>query len=691
MKKKVKQIVFLIGMLVIMVSSITAAPHNGDIFNLKQPDGTTVPVRVYGDEYYQDVESLDGYTLVRDENTGWICYAGLSANGNNYESTGIIYDPDSMAYPESALINESGGRHLRINNEQIALQRKANFEALNGKTELEALQESALLREVAEEALESAPEAVEYVTGLTILVDFSDETSVIPQNAIDDFCNKVGYKGYDNYGSVRDYFYDVSSGKFVFKNVVTKYLRMPHPKNTYYDVVLGSGYGRTKQLVVDALKELEKTGFDFDQITSKNGVFVSINIFYAGSPNHGWAKGLWPHKSSLYGSNQYTAPNGIKALGYEMTPIRNELSIATFCHENGHLIFNWPDLYAYDRHSNGIGRFGLMCSNNSKYPTQPNPYFRYLEGWIDLVDITNARQGTVYTAYANAHSAYKYTGSGDELFLIENRAQKGWSTGLAGNGIVIWHINKKGSNINKSSDDYIAVEQADGLTEIERKIDMGDAQDFFYAGHNSTFTDTTSPNGKLHTGSNSGINIRNISAIGNTMTFSIGNTASSTPTPRPTQTSTPRPTSTPRVTPTAGTCSYPQWNPNSHYVENTIVHHAGHDWQAKWYANVGEEPGKTGEWGVWEDLGVCKGGSVVTPTATPTNKVTVTATPTRVAKTPTATPTTGTGYPEWKVDTTYTAGDIVKYNGDLYKALITHTAYSSSWNPPSAPTLWKAL
>jgi chitinase len=30
----------------------------------------------------------------------------------------------------------------------------------------------------------------------------------------------------------------------------------------------------------------------------------------------------------------------------------------------------------------------------------------------------------------------------------------------------------------------------------------------------------------------------------------------------------------------------------------------GHMWQAKWWT-TNEEPGTTGEWGVWQDLGAC--------------------------------------------------------------------------------------
>ena len=45
---------------------ILAAPIIGGRFEIRQPDGTMVPVRIWGDEFYQVVESLDGYTLIRD-------------------------------------------------------------------------------------------------------------------------------------------------------------------------------------------------------------------------------------------------------------------------------------------------------------------------------------------------------------------------------------------------------------------------------------------------------------------------------------------------------------------------------------------------------------------------------------------------------------------------------------------------
>ncbi|MEV4046809.1 lytic polysaccharide monooxygenase [Streptomyces sp. NPDC049744] len=53
-----------------------------------------------------------------------------------------------------------------------------------------------------------------------------------------------------------------------------------------------------------------------------------------------------------------------------------------------------------------------------------------------------------------------------------------------------------------------------------------------------------------------------------------------------------------------GACDGPAWNAGSVYSGGDTVSYGGHTWRAKWWV-TGEEPGTTGEWGVWEDLGVC--------------------------------------------------------------------------------------
>ena len=66
---------------------------------------------------------------------------------------------------------------------------------------------------------------------------------------------------------------------------------------------------------------------------------------------------------------------------------------------------------------------------------------------------------------------------------------------------------------------------------------------------------------------------------------------------------TPPVTTTP-TTPGGGSCTAAEWDRTKVYVKDNVVSHNGHKWTAKWWTQ-GEEPGTTGEWGVWQDNGAC--------------------------------------------------------------------------------------
>lgn len=51
-------------------------------------------------------------------------------------------------------------------------------------------------------------------------------------------------------------------------------------------------------------------------------------------------------------------------------------------------------------------------------------------------------------------------------------------------------------------------------------------------------------------------------------------------------------------------CAAVPWSTGSAYSSGAEVSHAGKLWRAKWWT-TGEEPGTTGQWGVWEDKGPC--------------------------------------------------------------------------------------
>jgi M6 family metalloprotease-like protein len=385
----------------VFVQNVFAAPHNGDRFDLAQPDGSSVPVRVFGDEFYQDVESLDGYTLVRDPD-GWICYAELGGGGSEYVSTGVRY---TGGLRKAAVGLRKG---LRVSGASVLSKRRANMDVL-GYDEL--VSPRAARRPLSKRA--------EYrnVVGLTVLIEFPDQRSNITQSDIEDFCNREGgVNGSNQAGSVRDYYYDVSNGFLDYTNIVTPFI-MLDSSLAYYD--RGENYQYVPQFLTHVLNKLRSSGIDLSWLTTEptgsgfnsREVAVALNILYAGSPKQGWANGLWPHSGTMSGNSNATVVNGVRFARYQMSNLGAGSvppSIGTFVHENGHMVMGWPDLYSYESppHTNGVGSWCVMNSNSSTNPQQPNAYLRDLEGWIDVTEIADDSDG-VYEMISNTHKAFK--------------------------------------------------------------------------------------------------------------------------------------------------------------------------------------------------------------------------------------------------------------------------------------------
>ncbi|MER5766488.1 chitinase C-terminal domain-containing protein [Streptomyces sp. NPDC001985] len=53
-----------------------------------------------------------------------------------------------------------------------------------------------------------------------------------------------------------------------------------------------------------------------------------------------------------------------------------------------------------------------------------------------------------------------------------------------------------------------------------------------------------------------------------------------------------------------GTCTAPAWSAAGEFGTGVTVSHKSRNWKAKWWTK-GDEPGTTGQWGVWQDLGPC--------------------------------------------------------------------------------------
>ncbi len=510
-------------------TGVYAAPYVDRTIEFKQPDNSLVTAKVTGDEYYQHVESTDGYTLCRDPETGWICYASLSSDQTELVSSGEIYrGVDNTLVKNAPIKGTNEGKrpkHLEIKSEAIAQKRNNVRNMLLPQQEL---QDSKIQKSspnlTSASSLSATPQG--NVIGLTILINFPDVTSSISKTDIDDMFNKVGYTGYGNSGSIRDFYYDVSGGKMTYTNSITGFYMAKHPKS-YYDS--GEDYSGALELANEALYWLDSTGFNFSTLTTNSQKYVlAVNFLYAGDIAQNWGKGIWPHQGWL----PYTFnADGVKVQMYEMSEIGKDLSIYTICHENGHLVCDYPDLYDYDGDSCGCGDYSLMSGSlNPKNPAPPDPYCRnIISGWNSTVSMNNYPKGSTITTYADPNATqtvYRWNGSNSkEYFLIENIKKTGRYRDMPDEGLTIWHVDENGVNdynqMTYSRHYQVSVEQADGLYELERNIYRYSSNDLFHSGYKTAFDDTTTPNSKWWNGESSGLKIANIGDVGTAMTFTL--------------------------------------------------------------------------------------------------------------------------------------------------------------------------
>lgn len=450
-------------------SSLFAIPYSGeDTFTYRQPDGSTFSVKLYGDEYFAYQRTLDGLEVILDPTTRFWCYAKLSADGKTFVSTGVPVVSRSTDLKQSRTQALAAGAARKDETLPADVVRQRVSSALKkfrkdgkGRPVRLGSQPSSSISSIS-----PAPPARTTVgdfTGLTILVDFPDEPGTVTPAQVDNFCNQpTGYTEFGNACSVNEYFKIQSNGKLNFCNTVTAYVRMPKPKS-YYDDNQPIG-DKALELVDTALNILMEDNFDFTGL-SKNayGEIYSVNIFYAGTCASGWSNGLWPHSWSLYTPKTVDAANGVKAYTYQMTDIKNELSIGTFIHENGHLTCDFPDLYSYvSSNPSIVGYYSSMSvgshGGGGKHPTSVDPYLKIKAGWADVVDV-NASSHIRAVAQADRNFFYRFRNPSrsQEYFLIENRNSTGYEGpygGAAavnpGAGLVVWQVLETGDNTQSS-------------------------------------------------------------------------------------------------------------------------------------------------------------------------------------------------------------------------------------------------
>ncbi len=536
------------SLLVLFVAVQAVAAPFDKIVAFTQPDGTRIDLQARGDEFHAVFETREGYTVVFAPEDRSYRYAVSSADGLDLEPSDLHVgqgDPATLGVP----------RHLRVAPglaRDRTARRRQRWEAFTRTRDRWEQRKAG--RQAAEAAAQSsagpialAPPAYETTgvkVGLCLLIDFSDDPATIPQTNIVEFCNGTAYTGFGNNGSVRQYYHDVSGGLLTYTNIVTAYIRMAQPKSYYNDTSKDCGE-QGVLLIKDAIAILKaQTNFATEiapglaaLTVDGDGNAVACNVYYAGGNSGVWSFGLWPHSWAINDGNSYTPEpltDDISVLNYQITDIGDSLELGTFCHENGHMLCDFPDLYDYDYDSvGGAGFFCLMgYGSAATNPSQICAYLKRASGWATTLELTQDSSLTAsLSAASNTFYRFAKPGTPKEYYLVENRQNTGRDASLPASGIAIWHIDEDGDRDNQSlayntthANYEVSLVQADNLWHLQNYQNGGDAYDLYYsdnaaAGYANVFNDVTAPSARWWDGSLSGVNWSDFSASASTMTF----------------------------------------------------------------------------------------------------------------------------------------------------------------------------
>lgn len=386
----------------------------------------------------------------------------------------------------------------------------------------------------------------------------------LPVNTVPDLQQEL-FDGPWPTGTLSDYYMEVSYGKFTFDGQVYDVGNLPSNDTVYQGG--GNGIGGGGQLVhayLDQTLTMADAGIDFadydndgpDGIPNSGDDDGIVDLVALVHPEIGGECGnanIWSHRWTYASANAVAngtatsfqtndvGANGtnIRINDYTVMPAlscsNNLIEIGVFCHEFGHAL-GLPDLYGTGGSSNaGCGHFCLMASGNWNSPERPahlSAWCRAEMGWIQPQLVIGEYSGLNIPAIGNEPFALKVQHDPDssEYLLIENRQPVGFDQHLHGCGLAIWHVDPaigSGNNFGwcngapNTAHSMIALEQADGLCEMEFG-NRGDDDDLYSAtGPATDFDPTTMPSSRPYSGADTGVKLSNTSNCSNIMTIDL--------------------------------------------------------------------------------------------------------------------------------------------------------------------------
>jgi len=471
----------LFGVLVLMLSGLVehaalAVPAWPGIHNLRQPDGTTIQARQRGDEWNHWFETLQGVPLVQDRTGRWV--------------PGTRPPLRKPPRPQTP----AGVQRIRTR----------GTKGTESKVPV-------------------------------LCINYNDRTTSYTTTQIRD--NLFANSG----KTMRTFYTEASYGNFTV-NAGTGV-------GGWYVAANGHDYyeNSAAELVREAVQKADAAGYNFAQYDNNGDGYVDVvAIVHQGAGyefGYGDGHDIWSHSSTIWPPETV---DGVQVSSYIIQPERRPTwydsglsTVGVFCHEYGHAL-GLPDFYDYGYDSEGLGAWSLMAGGSwngpsglGDSPAQVDAWSRVSLGFVTPIVVTTDQTPASIPRVNDSAIIYKVAadlGSTTEYFLVENRQQVGFDQYIPGNGLCIYHCddNVYGNDsqwypgLDPTQHYQVALEQADGLWDMEHYSNSGDTGDPYPGSStNRTFNAGSTPNSEPYTTPPAHVSIQDISNSGDTMTANI--------------------------------------------------------------------------------------------------------------------------------------------------------------------------
>ena len=448
-----RTILLLLTILTSICTAFAVPAHKGAI-SVKQPDGSTVTIRLHGDEFMHFTTTADGYTVTKNEK-GYYCYA--VKQGEKLVTTDVVaHDIQKRDANETAfLAKQSKMQHADMTVEQQQFKQRAQ----------------SLWKKDVKKGMSASGYDYSNFKGLIILIEYSDRPfQRSDANAFyNDMTNAVNYNGYYDEdsttfnactGSVRDYYYDNSNGIFdpsfdVVGPIQVSYAATDANPNFY-------------PIAKEALQKADQYVNYADYDADNDGTVDMVYFIAAGyGSNYGGNNEsyLWPHASDLawysyyYGLKYDNMSFGRYACSVEIGGWEDNYSyidgIGTTCHEFSHVL-GLMDHYDTDYEENGESNdpdnwdvmSGASYLNNGRTPAGYNAFERYTLGFLGTLNYIDEEAEYTLNPLNTSNEALRMnTKQNKEYFIMENRQKTGWDEYLPGHGMLIWRVDSTKTSV----------------------------------------------------------------------------------------------------------------------------------------------------------------------------------------------------------------------------------------------------